>query len=203
MSRSWRAALAVALTIAGSAVAGGPLAHALAPDGPHAAAPAAIDMPETFSYHGGEIARSRAAALGLACNQFAAGVTCYDSQAAALRAAGAPEEGPSAQTSRRRGARAKAALYCEANNGRPLVLFENGEYLGWNLNTFTRQEWFNMQGIYDDNASSYRMGGHSGHIAEGLGGAGYWYPGPTGICDEGEHMGAYNWTDRTSSRYRN
>jgi len=206
MGRNWRAALAVALTIAGSAMGGGALAHADESAGPHAAAPSAIDMPDTFSYNHGEISRREAAELGLSCNQFPSGVTCYDSQADALRAAGAPEEGASAQTSRHRSrsVRAKASsLYCEANNGRPLVLFQDGEFEGWNINTFTRQEWFNMQGIYDNEASSYRMGGHSGHIAEGLSGSGYWYPGPTGICDEGQHMGAYNWTDLTSSRYRN
>jgi hypothetical protein len=206
MGRKARRSVAATLVVVGGVMLGGSSASLAEAPAFHAPAAAAHDMPETFNYHGEHIARNSAARLDLSCNQTETAVTCYDSQSEALRAMGVePDGGVAARASgRKAGPRARAAdLYCEANNGRPLVLFEHGDFGGWNVNAFTRQQWFNMQGIYDNNASSYRMGGHSGHMSENPNGGGYWYPGPTGVCDEGTHMGAYNWTDRTSSRYRN
>lgn len=205
--RRTRSSGALALALLALAGAGAATAGAQgAADVQHEAAASAIELPATFTYGGKSISRDGAAAKGLSCNQTERGVTCFDSQSAALRAMGVSPEGEPAQaraSKRRGGPRAKAALYCEANNGRPLVLFEHGEFGGWNLNAFTRQQWHNLSGSYANNASSYRMGGHSGHISDAPNGGSWWYPGPTGICSEGQHMGAYNWTDRAESRYRN
>lgn len=204
-----RTRLSGALTLALVALGGAGAATADAQDASdvrHEAVASAVEMPAAFTYGAKSISRDAAAALDLSCNQTESGVTCYNSQGAALRAMGVGPEGTPAEawaSKRRGGPRAKAALYCEANNGRPLVLFEHGDYGGWNLNAFTRQQWHNLSGSYANNASSYRMGGHSGHISDNPNGGSWWYPGPTGICDEGAHMGAYNWTDRAESRYRN
>lgn len=163
-------------------------------------------MGETFRYDGTEISPSTAAARGLSCNQEPSGTTCFDSQAEAL-AAGPDVDGVTARSARRSGKttrRARASLVCSANDGRPLVLWESIGEGGWNVNMFTRQTWGNLGNPYFLNASAYRMGGHSGHMAEAANGAGNWYPGATGICDWGDMTGwSPSWNDRVSSRYRN
>lgn len=163
-----------------------------------------MTMGDTFTYKGREIEPHAAAVRGLACNQAPDGTTCFDTQNEALAAEGLPPERAQAKVGRKRGPRARAALVCSPNDGRPLVLWQHGDEEGWNVNLFTRQWWADLDSYdHDNEASSYRMGGHSGHISDGIYGTSYWYPGPTGICDRGLHMGAYNWTDRATSRYRN
>lgn len=162
-------------------------------------------MGDTFIYQGRNITPRYAAEHALACNQEIRATTCFDTQNEALAAKGvAPEASRSRARGSRKSPRARAALVCSANDGRPLVLWEHGEYGGWNVNMFSRQFWGDLEPyVYNNEASSYRMGGHSGHISDGINGQSYWYPGPTGICATGPHMGAYNWTDRATSRYRN
>jgi hypothetical protein len=192
---------ALALTIGcSSASIAAPVGQLHAP-----ASTPSIGMGDTFKYEGREVTPRYAAEQALACNQEISGTTCFDSQSEALAAKGvAPEANAARAHGSRKTLRARAALVCSANDGRPLVLWEHGEYGGWNVNMFTRQWWGDLEPyVYDNAASSYRMGGHSGHISDGINGQSYWYPGPTGICNEGPHMGAYNWTDRATSRHRN
>jgi hypothetical protein len=173
----------------------------------HEASTRSFDMGETFTYRGQVIAPMVAAEKRLSCNQERSGTTCFDSQEQALAAAsGSPgEPSGTAQASRkekRQGAR--AALTCSANDGRPLVLWEHTGEGGWNVNLFTRQWWANLDYPYFRNASAYRMGGHSGHMAEAADGYGFWYPGATGICAHDDMTGySPSWNDRVSSRYRN
>ncbi|MGB7157061.1 MAG: hypothetical protein WBD40_03280 [Tepidisphaeraceae bacterium] len=167
-----------------------------------------FDMGKTFTYNGEQIAPAVAAEKQLSCNQEPTGTTCFDSQAEALAAGpnsgDAEIQAQSARKSRNAKRRASAALVCSANDGRPLVLFENTGESGWNVNMFTRQAWGNLGHPYFLNASSYRMGGHSGHMAENANGSGFWYPGGTGICDNADMTGwSPSWNDRISSRYRN
>lgn len=196
---SWLGALVLVIGCSSVGIAA-PASEVHAP-----ASTVSIGMGETFKYQGREVAPRYAAEHELACNQEIGGTTCFDSQDQALAAKGvAPEASASRVRTARKSPRARAALVCSANDGRPLVLWEHGEYGGWNVNMFTRQWWGDLEPyVYDNAASSYRMGGHSGHISDGINGQSYWYPGPTGICDTGAHMGAYNWTDRATSRYRN
>jgi hypothetical protein len=63
--------------------------------------------------------------------------------------------------------------------------------------------WGDLAAPYALNASSYRMGGHSGHMSEYNQGAGAWYPGATGVCNTGNMTDYANWNDRVRSRYRN
>jgi hypothetical protein len=68
-----------------------------------------------------------------------------------------------------------------------------------------RQRWANLGASINDEGSSFAMGDHSGHLAEGTGGSGYWYPGSTGICDFESNLNTNGsgWNNRISSRYRN
>lgn len=164
----------------------------------------ALDMGDTFSYNGKEILPEVAAEKGLSCNQEPTGTTCFDSQSEAL-AAGPQPAARSARKATSAKRQARASLVCSANDGRPLVLWENeNEAAGWNVNMFTRMTWGNLGNPYFANASAYRMGGHSGHMAEAANGGGYWFPGPTGICNAGNLTGySPSWNDRVSSRKRN
>jgi hypothetical protein len=139
----------------------------------------------------------------------ATGVTCYGSQAQAESAAGVPQA-----TTQELAASPDA---CAANDGSPLALYQNINMGGWSISLYSEHGWYDLDsesGVneYNDAASSFHMGGHSGHISDGDGGSGAYYPGSTDVCANAYNMGAYaisgygagaTWNDKASSRYRN
>jgi hypothetical protein len=202
MGSSFRRAMLAALIV--TVVAVGGASPSLADDVVHEPSRQSFGMGDTFTYNGAAIRPAEAAKRGLSCNQEPTGTTCFDSQAQALAAGPGSPDVPASASRKGGRAKARAALVCSANDGRPLVLWEHENEGGWNVNMFTRQWWANLDHPYFKNASSYRMGGHSGHMAEHANGAGFWFPGPTGICAHGNLTGySPSWNDRISSRYRN
>jgi hypothetical protein len=170
----------------------------------HESVAGAHETPDTFSYQGRQISRDAAARQGLSCNELRDGVVCFDSQTEALTAAGSTPDKPRAASSRRTRPQARTSVVCSVGDGRPLVVWQTNGEGGWNLNLWIRMEWWGLGGAYDNEVGSYRMGEHSGHLAENQGGGGFYYPGPTGICNNSLNTGAYaGWDNRVSSRYRN
>ena len=68
-----------------------------------------------------------------------------------------------------------------------------------------RHRWANLRDEINNRGSSFVMGDHSGHLADGYDGLGYWYPGNTGVCASENNMNTNGsgWNNRVSSRYRN
>ncbi|MFL5817466.1 MAG: hypothetical protein ACJ76L_07685 [Conexibacter sp.] len=158
-------------------------------------AAAACDAPAfpaatTATYNGDVVAVDKLPE-GLSCVTADDGsLSCFDSEEQAAQA--------TAQASIAK-KRARAAADCL---GTTLIVYAD-QYAGSAELLSARMAWYNLS--YTNNeVSSYRMGDHSGHLAENFGGNGYWYPGLTGICD-GNYIPAHypSWDNRISSRYRN
>jgi hypothetical protein len=161
-----------------------------------------------FKYHGKTISPQRAAAQGLICAEGLPGTRvarCFADRREANRKL-APLLGRSRTGAAR--VRAKASMIpCPASG--PLSLYRDVDYGGWGLDLYARQIWYDMGAAYDNQASSYAMGNHGGHIASETfdNGLGYHYPGPTSWGSCGPHMSAYKykdttWNNKASSRYR-
>lgn len=175
---------------------------------PAASAPS-VDLPEKFSYRGGTIEPTAAAAKGLVCNQDAKGVRCFDKASDAAADAGSPRyDRESTASAARQGYRARAAsVYC--SDYPQLHLFQYAQNSaciysgnGWDLPLTGRQAWYNM-GSYSNSASAYFMGNHSGHMSDFNDGLGYWVPYATGVGDYMLSLNGTSWSNRIDSRYRN
>jgi hypothetical protein len=86
----------------------------------------------------------------------------------------------------------------------PLRLFEHTTYGGRELRFYDRGYWQNLTSwSFNDELSSYKVGACSVHLAEHIGGGGYWYPGDTSAFhwEPAMSAGSTNWNDRVSSIY--
>jgi hypothetical protein len=174
-------------------------------------APAGPGPDAKWTYKGKSIDPLYASENGLVCNETDADITrCFDTD----RQADIALLGTKAVAARAQGKHGKKAkASCSASDGSVLKLYQHSSYSGWQLNLASRSAWYDMNyGGYNDDASSWNMGGHSGHISEHTyaQGLGWYFPGPTSVCDAGTNMSGYayqggggDWNDRASSRYRN
>ena len=82
-----------------------------------------------------------------------------------------------------------------------LRLFEHNWYGGRQLLFWDRGYWQNLYRYgFDDQMSSYKVGGCYAHLAEHPDGGGWWYPGPT-YPYAGEPVMDWQWQDVISSIY--
>jgi len=201
-------AIGIALAVPAVSSAGEPdsLSAAAAAGDPAADAPS-IPLPSSFAYKGGKITPEAAQKAGLVCNQDAKGVVCFDNgKLAAAAAGGASYDARSASAAKKK-VTAHAASQCSDLS--QLHLFQYAQSIacyytgnGWDLPLTGRQAWYDM-GSYENSASAYFMGDHSGHMSDYFGGGGYWVPGPTGVGDYDLSLNGTSWSNRISSRYRN
>jgi hypothetical protein len=183
------------------------LSAAAAAGDPAATAPS-IPLPSSFAYKGGTITPEAAQRAALICNQDARGVTCFDSaKAAASAVGGMAYDSPPASAARKKGPTAHAASQCSEIS--QLHLFQYAQSTacyytgnGWDLPLTGRGAWYDM-GSYENQASAYFMGDHSGHMSDYFGGGGYWVPYPTDVGDSDLSLNGTSWSNRISSRYRN
>lgn len=83
----------------------------------------------------------------------------------------------------------------------PLRLFADGSYGGRELDFYDRGYWQNLDTWgFDNQLSSYRVGGCGVYLADGTYGGGSWYPGNTS-AGHGESSMLSGWNDRVSSIY--
>lgn len=115
-----------------------------------------------------------------------------------------PQETARASTAAR--ASAAATAYCSDG---PLHLFQYAQRAaclytgdGWDLTLQGRGAWYDM-GSFQNSASAYFMGEHSGHMSDLYGGGGDWVPYSTGVGDYKLSLNGTSWSNRISSRYRN
>jgi hypothetical protein len=161
----------------------------LAPAAPAATKSADSITTSSFRYEGRTITPGRAAAEGLVCTvRRGARGRCVDRK-------------PSASSS-------SLAPHCLVPSY--MSLFRDTYYGGWEVRLTARGVWYDLPAAYDNQASSYRMGNRSGHIASEkyVNGLGYLYPGPTGNSDCDPHMSGYKykdttWNNKASAMYRN
>ena len=136
---------------------------------------------------------------GLACLAVrGAPSRCYES-AQALEEAEVPHATAAWQ---RRQARPRAAA-CGVYE--ILHIWVSADYQNAVASLADRHRWANIGNGMNDRGSSFVMGDQSGHLAEHYDGIGYWYPGPTGVCDHERNLNTNGsgWNNRISSRYRN
>ena len=81
----------------------------------------------------------------------------------------------------------------------------SADYTGSVASLADRERWANIGNGMNNRGSSFVMGDHSGHLAEGYDGFGHWYPGDTGVCafENNLNTNGSGWNNRISSRYRN
>jgi hypothetical protein len=86
-----------------------------------------------------------------------------------------------------------------------LIIWVSADYTGANAAFAERGRWANLRAEINNRGSSFVMGDHSGHLAEGQDGLGFWYPGDTGICAHEKNLNTNGsgWNNRISSRFRN
>ncbi len=83
----------------------------------------------------------------------------------------------------------------------PLRLYEYNWYSGRRLSFWDRGYWQNLADYgFDNQTSSYIVGGCQVYLAEYSDGGGWWYPGPT-YPYAGEAAMAWDWQDTISSIY--
>jgi hypothetical protein len=163
----------------------------LAPAAPAATKSASSITTSSFRYEGRTITAGRAAAEGLVCTVRRDGRgRCVDRKPTASRSLVPP--GP----------------HCLVTTY--MSLFQDTFYGGWEVRLSTRDVWYDLPAAYDNQASSFRMGNRSGHIASEkyVNGLGFLYPGPTGNSDCAPQMSAYKykdttWNNKASAMYRN
>lgn len=101
------------------------------------------------------------------------------------------------QEASRHGPRAtpEGALSCS------VILFSGAGYSGQALGLTTPYEWINLVNYgFADAAVSFLSSGCGFHLAQGVNGGGYWYPGYTGPGASCPNMGA-GWNDTVQSVY--
>jgi hypothetical protein len=195
---------AMAIASAGSADTYKSHDEAQAAGDPAASAPSA-PVESTFLYRGKEIAVNDAAALDLACIQNAGQRTrCYSTGAELDRAEGVanPAQKDAARVARKHKNKRRHRAHRAQHYYYPMQLWEHTFQHGWRLDLNSQCAWYNIPGAYNDNASSYDVGNHSGHLSQDYGGLGPWYPGPTGAYAVGNMTDYVGWNDWVSSRYR-
>jgi hypothetical protein len=83
----------------------------------------------------------------------------------------------------------------------PLRLFADGSYGGRELDFYDRGYWQNLSVWgFDNQLSSYIVGGCGAYLADYANGGGSWYPGNTN-AGHGEPVVTSGWNDRVSSIY--
>jgi hypothetical protein len=83
----------------------------------------------------------------------------------------------------------------------PLRLYSDGAYGGRELDFYDRGYWQDLGTWgFDNQLSSYRVGGCGVYLAEGTYGGGSWYPGNTSASHSESSM-LSGWNDRVSSIY--
>ncbi|PKV82826.1 hypothetical protein [Streptomyces sp. TLI_146] len=104
-------------------------------------------------------------------------------------------------------ARLRTESVALASCSTPLRLYEHGEFNyngsvnGRTLSFYDRGSWQNLTDYgFNDETSSYRTGSCGAHLAEHIGGQGYWYPGNTNAWYS-EGVLYQGWNDRISSIY--
>lgn len=159
-----------------------------------------VNMPSNAKYDGAVISTEQAASSDLACFQSESGaLSCYDSFEAMKNSPAALAEAPKASVSRNKKARAAS--------GNTFMLITEHSYFnqyvgGWTIAGYARQNWYNLNGGYDNSATSVDAGNHSGYLAQYLNGGGRRLNRP--IYSECYNLsGCDNFNDITSSRYRN
>lgn len=95
------------------------------------------------------------------------------------------------------GPAAAASVSCSSS----LRLYESNWYGGRRLSFWDRGYWQNLANYgFEDQMSSYIVGGCSVYLAEHADGGGWWYPGPT-YPYAGEPVMSWDWQDTISSIY--
>lgn len=198
-ARSWTATLAAAvacacaigLLAAGFAGAEEPnsMGQAVAMDDPAAAAPT-FEAPAIYYYNGEQISEDKA--LGLACMQNPRFYDCKDS---------ASEFDEAASSKARKGGKATASAACGVT---ALWLYQHKQYTGIEFGLGWFGGWYDVPSSLNNETTAYRTGEGRAHLSDFSGGGGYWYPGPTGVCDYHSNISQPypQWNDRISSRYR-
>jgi hypothetical protein len=81
----------------------------------------------------------------------------------------------------------------------------SADYRGSSAAFADRHRWANLRDEINNRGSSFTMGDHSGHLADGYNGLNWWYPGNTGVCatENNLNTNGSGWNNRISSRYRN
>lgn len=115
----------------------------------------------------------------------------------------APQRSASTTSSRSAGggggtvAASSASYWCSSS----LRLYEHNWYSGRRLSFWDRGYWQNLAHYgFDNQMSSYIVGGCYVHLAEHANGWGWWYPGPT-YPYAGEPVMGWGWQDVISSIY--
>ena len=94
---------------------------------------------------------------------------------------------------------AASAYSCSSS----LRLFQYNYYAGRQLSFWDRGYWQNLGDYgFDNQASSYIVGGCYAHLAENNDGGGWWYPGPT-YPYAGEAVMSWSWQNAVSSIFIN
>lgn len=174
-------------------------ADALAAGDPAATAPSFKDDAKGAVFAGKPVSDAEVLAKDLACLAVQSGPSrCYSS-AKALEAAEVPQATAARKGTRPRARAAACGIY------EILHIWVSADYQNSVASLADRHRWANIGNGMNDRGSSFVMGDHSGHLAEHYGGVGYWYPGPTGVCDYENNLNTNGsgWNNRISSRYRN
>lgn len=187
---------AVVFTLAAPAPAG---AHSRRGDGRHPVAPAER-MPAMALFEGRRINLAEDWGDAKACLVWRQGgvLECFRTVEAldALEARLRPEREPASPSSDGSVVAAYSYSYSCSSS---LRLYEHNWYSGRRLSFWDRGYWQNLYWYgFDNQASSYIVGGCYAHLAEHPDGGGWWYPGPTYPYAGEPVMG---WQDVISSIY--
>ena len=182
--------LATTLAAGASAAAPAPRSHseALQRGDAAATAPSFSEDADGAVYRGQPVDGQTIIDRGLSCLAIDKGPSrCYDSPEALQ----AKELGPQATAS--------CGVY------EILIIWVSADYAGANAAFAERGRWANLRAEINNHGSSFVMGDHSGHLADGQDGLGFWYPGNTGVCAHENNLNTNGsgWNNRISSRYRN
>jgi hypothetical protein len=146
-----------------------------------------------YIYKGKQISADTVVKKSLHCLDDIAQSTCFDGEMEA-----------NDKVKARQAKRGKAKASAECAGGYSLLFqYFYANYGGFTAQLERRGAWYNNGSPLDNETSSYRMGEHSGHMAEGYGGAGWWLPYDTSVCAHYANLNGTGWSDRVSSRYRN
>jgi len=183
------------------------------PFAPSSAERASSPVQSTFVHGGRQISTEEAVRKGLSCVQHdQAGGLCFSSGGELDRYENVPSAAASLRNADRRTRVVQRAAKKQTGSGRqyaqasshtnccPLTLWENRNYDGWRIDVLTSGKWFDLPSGYNDNASSYYTGAHTGYIYENyISTAGGWLV-SAGPYVHGCLCGRYN--DEASSRAR-
>ncbi len=187
------------------AVAGGlaaPIGPAAARGGPDAPAttPASAEVPPAEARKSGVpvIAKFEGRSINLvvgweqarACMVRQGQVECFRDVAALELSAGAVQAAPAQLAG-------VGGYWCSS----PLRLYEHSWYAGRQIMFYDRGYWQNLPDFgFNDQMTSYKVGGCTSYLAEHITGGGAWYPGPTAPYSV-VGWPANNWDNRVSSVY--